>query len=141
MISSWKKACAALAALVGLGASCPATADVVTFDDSVGQSLVYTYYAPGESFSDQGLTFTSHGTDMYLWGPFAANSNGTNNNLFAGFATGDFETITKTGGGVNPGESGEGFRWRLGWRGSHRPMRRPFADLAGIAFHAGVSAD
>jgi ribose transport system ATP-binding protein len=40
-----------------------------------------------------------------------------------------------------PGESGEGFRWRLGWRGSHRPMRRPFADLAGIAFQAGVSAD
>jgi predicted nucleic acid-binding protein len=40
-----------------------------------------------------------------------------------------------------PGESGEGFRWRLGWRGSHRPTRRPFAGLAGIAFRAGVSAD
>ena len=43
--------------------------------------------------------------------------------------------------GGTTGESGEGFRWRLGWRGSHRPMRRPFADLAGIAFQAGVSAD
>src|SRR5271170_3415579 len=38
------------------------------------------------------------------------------------------------------GNRGEGFRWRLGWRGSHRPMRRPFADLAGIAFQAVVSA-
>jgi hypothetical protein len=90
----------AAAILAGSGAYFPARADIVTFDDSVGQSLVYTYYASGESFSDQGLTFTSHGTEMYLWGPEAANTNGTNNNLFAGFATGDFETITKTGGGA-----------------------------------------
>jgi len=36
---------------------------------------------------------------MGVWDFSSPNSNGTNNNIFAGFNTVDYETITKTGGG------------------------------------------
>jgi len=78
--------------------SAGAEAGTVTFDDSVGNSLLFQANTPGTSFSDQGLTFTNNGTYMYIWDSSSPNSNGTNNNIFAGFASGDYESITKTGG-------------------------------------------
>lgn len=68
---------------------------VVTFDNPAGDSI---RNAVVPSFSNQGLTFTSSGTFMGIWN-LSPNSNGTNSNVFAGFDTGDFETITRTGGG------------------------------------------
>jgi len=73
---------------------------VVTFDDSVGNSLLYQDFSPGTSFVDQGLQFTNNGSFMYVWDGTSPNSNGTNNNIFAGFATGDYEAITLAGGGA-----------------------------------------
>jgi len=77
-----------------------ARADVVTFDDSVGDGLIGQDFSNGQSFSDQGLTFTDNGSYLYVAGGYVPQSNGTNNELFAGFITGDYETITKTGGGT-----------------------------------------
>jgi hypothetical protein len=76
-----------------------AGATVVTFDDAVGNSILNTYFTNGQSFSDQGLTFTNQGSYMgvYSGNP---NGNGTNSLVFAGFNTGDYLAVTKTGGGT-----------------------------------------
>jgi hypothetical protein len=73
-----------------------AQAGTVTFDDSVGNSIVDQVVS---SFTDQGLTFTSHGTYMGVWNS-NPNGNGTNSDIFAGFNTGDYESITLAGGGT-----------------------------------------
>ena len=86
----------ALATMTGATA---AQAAVVTFDDAAGNSILDAQFGSGGSFDDQGLTFTSHGSYMYVWDSSSPNSNGTNNNIFAGWSGGDTETITKTGGG------------------------------------------
>jgi len=89
------------AAVLSIGASAgAASAAVVDFDDAVGASILFNPYGFGGSFSDQGLTFTSNGSFMYVWDGTSPNSNGTNNNIFAGFNTGDAEVITLTGGGL-----------------------------------------
>jgi hypothetical protein len=82
---------AALAGLLGMGAS---QATTVTFDDLSAPTGVLS------SFSDMGLDFTNNGTYMLVWDGSSPNSNGTNNNIFAGFSSSDYETITKTGGGT-----------------------------------------
>lgn len=74
----------------------PVSAAVITFDDPVGNSILYSYPA---AFSDGGLTFTNKGTYMSVWGASSPNSNLTNNLIFAGFSSGDLMSITKTGGG------------------------------------------
>jgi PEP-CTERM motif len=91
----------AAAAVMALGvhAAGAAQASVVTFDDPAGNALLYQQFSHGQSFSDQGLTFTSYGTYMYVWDGSSPNSNGTNNNIFAGFNSGDVEIITKVAGG------------------------------------------
>jgi hypothetical protein len=73
-----------------------AQASTITFDDTVGNSILNTAIS---TFSDGGLTFTSHGTYMYVWDGSSPNSNGSNNLIFAGFNGGDYLAITKTGGG------------------------------------------
>ena len=90
--------------LLAAFAAAPAQAAVVTFDDSVGQSLPGGY-GSGESFSDQGLTFTYGATAsafMILWDSSglgaAAGSNGTNT-LLVGASPSDTVTISLTGGG------------------------------------------
>jgi len=89
------------AAVLSIGASAgAASAAVVDFDDAVGASILFNPYGFGGSFSDQGLTFTSNGSFMYVWDGTSPNSNGTNNNIFAGFNTNDAEMITLTGGGL-----------------------------------------
>jgi len=85
---------AALAATMVLGAA-SAQAAVVTFDDGAVPSDVVQ-----SVFNDQGLTFTSLGSFMYVWDGSSPNGNGTAANIFAGFSTGDSEVITKTGGGA-----------------------------------------
>ena len=70
-------------------------ASVVTFDDAAGNSILDVNQA---SFADQGLTFTNNGSFMYVWDPGSPNSNGTNNNIFAGFSSTDNEAITATSG-------------------------------------------
>ena len=65
---------------------------VVTFDDiSAPQAF--------SSFTDNGLTFTNNGSYLYVWDASSPNSNGTNNNIFAGFNSSDYETITLAAGG------------------------------------------
>ena len=87
--------------LGGIGQVSKANADVVTFDDATGNSLLFTTFSNGGSFSDGGLTFTNQGANyMYVWDGSSPNSNGTNNNIFTGFTAGDYEAITKTGGGA-----------------------------------------
>jgi PEP-CTERM motif len=78
-----------------------AVAGEVTFDDSVGDSLLFTQLSNGQSFSDQGLTFINNGPVLYVWDGGAPNSNGTNNLLFGGdIAPFPNEvTITNEGGG------------------------------------------
>jgi hypothetical protein len=77
-----------------------AHADIVNFDDSVGNSLANISGSPGYVFSDQGLTFTiNSGFALGVWGGNSPNSNGTNNVIFAGAAS-DSITITKSGGGL-----------------------------------------
>ena len=90
-------AAAALASTLGATA---AQAAVVTFDDAAGAAILDAQFGNGGSFDDQGLTFTSHGSYMYVWDSSSPNSNGTNNNIFAGWSGGDTETITRTGGGA-----------------------------------------
>ena len=79
----------------------PVGAGVITFDDSYANSILYTPFYNGQSFSDGGLTFTSQGQDsvLYVWDSWSPNSNGTNNLIF-GFGGGDYLAITKTGGGI-----------------------------------------
>jgi hypothetical protein len=72
-------------------------ANVVTFDDANSNSVVNTVVS---SFSDGGLTFTSHGSDMGVWDNTTPNSNGTNSLIFSGFNVGDYISITRTGGGL-----------------------------------------
>ena len=84
--------CPALAGLMLIGGAAQAT--TVTFDDISAPT------GPESSFSDMGLTFTNNGSYMYVWDGSSPNSNGTNNNIFAGFSSSDYETITKTGGGT-----------------------------------------
>jgi PEP-CTERM motif len=78
-----------------------ALAGEVTFDDSVGDSLLFTQFNNGESFSDQGLVFTNNGLVLYVWNGSAVNSNGTNNLLFGGDSNPlpNEVTITNTEGG------------------------------------------
>ena len=90
--------------LLAAFAVAPAQAAVVTFDDSAGQSASGGY-GSGESFSDQGLTFTYGATAsayMILWDSSglgaAAGSNGTNT-LLVGASSSDTVTISLTGGG------------------------------------------
>jgi PEP-CTERM motif len=91
-------AAAALAGLIFTGGV--AQAGTVTFDDSVANSLLLQQFVNGQSFSDQGLTFTDNGAYyMYVWDGSSPNSNGTNNNIF-GFGSSDYETIKKTDGGT-----------------------------------------
>ncbi len=87
----------AAAASAALLSAFPAFATTVTFDDAAGNSIVDQAQSV---FSDQGLTFTNSGTYMYVWDGGSPNGNGTNANIFAGFSTGDFESITRTGGGA-----------------------------------------
>ena len=87
---------AALAAALAT-ATTAAHATVVTFDDAAGNAILDQAQS---QFSDQGLTFTSNGTYMYVWDGSSPNGNGTNANIFAGFNSGDNEVITKTGGGT-----------------------------------------
>ncbi len=70
---------------------------IVTFDDTYANSILDNGQ---QSFSDGGLTFTNKGSFLYVWDPSSPNSNGTNNLIFAGFASGDYIAITKTGGGA-----------------------------------------
>lgn len=86
----------AMAAAFAVG-STAAQAAVVNFDDPAANAIVDLAQS---TFDDQGLTFTSSGTFMYVWDGGSPNGNGTNANIFAGFNTGEFETITKTGGGT-----------------------------------------
>jgi opacity protein-like surface antigen len=80
-----------------LAMSGAAHATVVTFDDAAGNSILDV----GQSiFTDQGLTFTNSGTYMYVWDGTNPNGNGTNANIFAGFNTPDYETITLAAGGA-----------------------------------------
>jgi hypothetical protein len=72
-----------------------ASATVVTFDDAVGNSILNTYFTNGQSFSDQGLTFTNQGEYMGVYSG-SPNGNGTNSLVFVG----DYLAITKTGGGT-----------------------------------------
>jgi hypothetical protein len=88
----------AASAVMLIGSLNSARADVVTFDDATGNSLLFTPLGFGQSFSDQGLTFTNFGQEMYIWDGSSPNSNGTNNNIL-GFDVGDYEQVTKTGGG------------------------------------------
>jgi hypothetical protein len=81
----------------GLAAPVSASATTITFDNGAGN---WTLDATANSFTDSGFTFTNNGSDMGVWGGTSPNSNGTNNNIFAGFAPNDFEAITKTGGGT-----------------------------------------
>jgi PEP-CTERM motif len=74
-------------------------ASVVTFDDAAGNALLFQGVSPGDSFVDQGLQFTNFGAALYVWDASSPNSNGTNNNIFAGFADTDYEAITLAGGG------------------------------------------
>jgi hypothetical protein len=62
--------------------------------------LLYQSNSYGSSFVDQGLQFTNFGSEMYVWDATSPNSNGTNNNIFAGFVPTDYEAITLAGGGV-----------------------------------------
>lgn len=95
-----KKILTITAAAIALFANGETRANVVTFDDMIGNGLLATPFTYGQSFSDQGLTFTDLGSYMYVWAGNSPNSNGTNNNIFAGFNSGDVEQITKTGGGT-----------------------------------------
>jgi PEP-CTERM motif len=89
---------AALAGLILAGGA--AQAATVTFDDSVGDSLLFEAFSAGQSFTDQGLTFGVVGSGLeYVWSGASPNSNGTNNLIFA-FGPGDTESITKAGGGT-----------------------------------------
>jgi hypothetical protein len=91
---------AGLAALLGLGAALPANAGTVTFDDSVGNSLLFTQFIAGQGFTDQGLTFTVGSSGLeYVWSGDSPNSNGTNNLIF-GFGPSDSDIITLAGGGA-----------------------------------------
>ena len=47
-----------------------------------------------------GLTFTTAGSDMYVWDAGSLNSNGTNNLIFSDGGSSDTVTITRTGGGL-----------------------------------------
>ncbi len=95
------KKCILVAALLGTSAlaltSFSANANVITFDDAQSNSVLYS---PFTSFSDGGLTFTNNGSFAYIWDSSSPNSNGTNNLIFAGFSTGDYLAITRTGGGL-----------------------------------------
>lgn len=104
----------------------------VTFDDAAGNAIVDQYFANGQSFSDQGLTFTSGGSYMYVRDGSSPNSTGTNANIFAGFSSGDFEQITLTGGGTFDLQS---LDMAISWydgnptetiliNGNHLPLRR-----------------
>ncbi len=86
-----------LSFLICLAIASYASADVITFDDTYANSILSSYPS---SFSDGGLTFTSNGTYMAVWSASSPNSNGTNNLIFAGYASGDYLSITKTGGGA-----------------------------------------
>jgi hypothetical protein len=89
-------ASAALAAALATAAS-GAHAAIITFDDPAGNAILDQ---DESQFSDQGLTFTGSGWYMYVYDGSNPNGNGTNANIFAGFSSGDFETITRTGGGA-----------------------------------------
>ncbi len=83
-----------------LGLSMSARADMVTFDDAYSNSILDQVFYNGQSFSDGALTFTNHGTYMGVWDSTNPNGNGTNSLILAGFNTGDYLSITKTGGGA-----------------------------------------
>jgi len=88
-------------ALSALTFGAAAKADLVTFDDAAGNAILDQQLNNGQSFSDQGLSFTNNGQYyMYVWDGTSPNGNGTNANIFAGFADGDSEVITHTGGGT-----------------------------------------
>jgi hypothetical protein len=60
-----------------------AEANIVTFDDAVGNGLANIAFGPGGSFSDQGLNFTNNGAGYEaVWGPNSPNGNGTNSKYF-----------------------------------------------------------
>jgi hypothetical protein len=74
-------------------------ANTITFDDAVSNAVLHINNIG--SLSTGGLTFTDHGSNMGVWGPATTpGSNGTNSLIHAGFATGDYMAITKTGGGL-----------------------------------------
>ncbi len=83
-----------------LFASNAALADIVTFDDSAGNSIVFPHGGgfAGYAFSEQGLTFTNHGSFMDICNGFAGNDT-TNANCFSGYSGNDYEAITRQGGG------------------------------------------
>jgi PEP-CTERM motif len=89
-----------LSLLLSIAIVSQANANVVDFDDAYANSIVGQQFNNSQSFSDEGLTFTSYGTFLYVWGNNSPNSNGTNSLIFAGFNTGDYLAITQTGGGA-----------------------------------------
>ena len=89
-----------LSFLLSIAIVSQANAYVVTFDDSYANSILHQGFYNSQSFSDQGLTFTNQGSQLYVWDGSSPNSNGTNNLIFGGFSTGDYLAITKTGGGA-----------------------------------------
>ena len=91
-----------LSLLLSIAIVSQANANVVDFDDAYANSIVGQQFNNSQSFSDEGLTFTSYGTFLYVWGNNSPNSNGTNSLIFAGFNTGDYLAITQTGGGDLP---------------------------------------
>src|SRR5262252_8889887 len=92
------------ASLIACGAASEASAAVVTFDDATGNSIASagTIFDPGQSFSDQGLTFKNNGQNamtVFNDPTFGSGTgNGTNANIFS-FNANDVETITLTAGG------------------------------------------
>lgn len=91
-----------VASLIGLGVSGQASAGEVTFDNSVGNDIVNNSinYGTGQSFTDQGLTFTNNGqNNMTVFGDIAGGTgNGTNGIAFSFYSTDDL-VITLAGGG------------------------------------------